>query len=371
MFRNLWYVIAPVSALGEAVLPVRLLGQQFVAFRDTEGQPRLLAGTCVHRGAALAGGRNVTGTLECPYHGWRFAGDGHCVHIPAQPDLPVPRKARVDAYPVVEHRGWLWAFLGDLPASERPALPELAWMNDPAVRVVRGHYDWDAGWERVMENGLDFAHAPFVHGTTFGDPEHPEIEPFSVCEDDAWSAHADMIMRRPRRSLLTRRPLQGERIAVTTTPGFHMSGPCTTLHLNPRKDWHIHIVAAHVPLDASHTRTWWAMGRTFMRSAVFDGQTIRRNLRIFEQDHAVLQHVRPEKVPDDWQTEVSVKSDALQIAFRRHLRRMEQAGWRIDLQRLESEYNGRQACAVGCPERRTSEDWAIDEVPCVAPAKHS
>ncbi|WP_347555678.1 aromatic ring-hydroxylating dioxygenase subunit alpha [Robbsia sp. KACC 23696] len=365
MLKNLWYVVAPSADLGTSLMPVQILGQPFVAFRDTQQKAHLLSDICVHRGAALSAGARNGDTVQCPYHGWRFGGDGVCTHIPAQPERQIPAKARIDAYAVVERYGWIWAFLGDLPEAERPALPELGWVDDPLIRVVRGHFDWEASWDRVIENGLDFAHAPFVHGSTFGDAERPEIDAFDVTTD-AWSGEAQMTMRRPskKRFLFARRNTD-VRVEVPTVPGFHFSGPCSTLALTPRASWKIHIVAAHVPVAANRTRTWWMMGRSFLRSPLFDRQTIQRNLRIFEQDHAVLRNVRPERVPDDWQQEVSVKSDALQIAFRRRLKELEAKGWRIDEGRIEAEYRGRRACAIPSPARRDATSWAIDAIPVV------
>lgn len=362
MLKNLWYVVCPSRELGAGLRAVTLLGQPFVAFRDEHGVPRLLSDICVHRGGALSAGFKVGGTVACPYHGWRFDGQGACTHIPAQPDLSVPAKARVDAYPVQERYGWIWAFLGDLPEAERPPLPNLDWVDDPGIRVVSGHYDWDASWDRVIENGLDFAHAPFVHGTVFGDPDHPEIADFDVTADD-WSGQARMMMSRPVRKGWIRRRPTGEHVIVDTRPGFHFSGPCATLELHPRADWTIHIVSAHVPVDANRTRTWWMMGRSFLRAALFDAQTIRRNVRIFDQDHAVLCRVRPERVPDDWQHEVSVRSDALQIAFRRRLHALEAKGWRIDEARLAAEFAGRKACAVPSPARREGRVLPIEPLP--------
>ncbi len=364
MLTNLWYVVLPSSQLTEGLMPVQLLGQPFVAFRDEAGVAHLLSDVCVHRGGSLSAGSKVGNSVQCPYHGWRFGADGICTHIPAQPDLRIPAKARVDAYPTLERYGWIWAFLGDLPESERPPLPTLDWIDDPAIRVVSGHFDWQASWDRIIENGLDFAHAPFVHGSTFGDPDHPEIEAFDV-ESDAWSGSAQMLMRRPARKGLLRRKSSTEFVSVVTVPGFHLSGPCTTLELELPNGWRIYIVSAHVPIDANRTRTWWMMGRTFLRSRLLDRRFIASNIRIFEQDHAVLKNVRPERVPDSFQQEVSLKSDALQIAFRKDVQALEQRGWRIDEERLARTFTGRKACAVPSPERRQIRAWAIEPIPLV------
>lgn len=362
MLTNLWYVVLPSTQLTDELAAVRLLGQPFVAFRDDKGTAHLLSDVCVHRGGSLSAGAKVGESVQCPYHGWRFGADGICTHIPAQPHVRIPAKARVDAYPTLERYGWVWAFLGDLPEHERPPLPVLDWIDDANIRVVSGYFDWEASWDRVIENGLDFAHAPFVHGSTFGDPDHPEIDAFEV-DGDAWSGRAKMIMRRPKRSGLFRRKSATERVSVEAIPGFHLSGPCTTLELELPNGWRIHIVSAHVPIDANRTRTWWMMGRTFLRSPLFDRRFVASNIRIFEQDHEVLKNVRPERVPDSWQQEVSLKSDALQIFFRRRVKELEQNGWRIDEDRLGREFTGRKACAVPSPERRQARAWAIETIP--------
>ena len=180
-----------------------------------------------------------------------------------------------------------------------------------------------------------------------------------------WSGRAQMLMRRPIRKGLLRRKSSSEFVSVVTVPGFHLSGPCTTLELQLPNGWRIYIVSAHVPIDANRTRTWWMMGRTFLRSRLLDRKFIGSNLRIFEQDHDVLKKVRPERVPDSFQQEVSLKSDALQIAFRKNVQILEQRGWRIDEERLARAFTGRKACAVPCPERQHVRAWAIEPIPLV------
>ena len=71
-------------------MPVRLLGQPIVAFRDDAGVAHVLSDICVHRGGSLSAGSKVGNSVQCPYHGWRFGADGVCTQIPAQPDLRIP-----------------------------------------------------------------------------------------------------------------------------------------------------------------------------------------------------------------------------------------------------------------------------------------
>ncbi|MHC8386501.1 Rieske 2Fe-2S domain-containing protein [Pseudomonas sp. MDT2-39-1] len=142
----------------------------------TVREAHLLSDICVHRGGSLSAGNQVGDSVNCPYQGWLFGADGICTHIPARPHLRIPAKARIDAYLKLERYGWIWHFLGDLLAPERPALPTLDWIVDSAESVVSGHFDWEVSWNRVIKNGLDFAHASFVHGSTFGNRDHPEID---------------------------------------------------------------------------------------------------------------------------------------------------------------------------------------------------
>jgi phenylpropionate dioxygenase-like ring-hydroxylating dioxygenase large terminal subunit len=367
MLKNLWYVVGESRALAAAPVHVRVLGQDFVLFRDPAGRPALLSDICIHRGGSLSAGLVVEGTVECPYHGWRFAPDGRCVKMPAEPDARIPERARIDSYPVIERHGWVWAFLGDLPAPERPPLPDLSWVEDPELRILWGHYDWSRGinWERVVENGLDFAHAPFVHGTAFGDRNRPQIDDFEIVSGE-WSAQATMIMHTPPMKGLW--GLVGGRKAgrVEAIPGFHLSGPCVTLQLRPRAGWLIHLISAHMPVDEDRTRSWWIQGRSFMRGRWADRNSDQRNRRIFEQDDLVLRRIRPEHVPDGWREEVTLRSDGLQVAFRRRLREFEARGWKIDSERIGREYRGRRACVLPCPARRTVSSWVLETVPMEA-----
>src|SRR5438045_9377903 len=63
--------------------PVRvlLLGEQLIAFRDSNGQVGLLGNHCPHRGASLFFGRNEECGLRCVYHGWKFDVQGNWVDM--------------------------------------------------------------------------------------------------------------------------------------------------------------------------------------------------------------------------------------------------------------------------------------------------
>ena len=120
------------------------LGQQFALFRDSGGRAHCLADVCAHRGGSLGMGKFKDNCIECPYHGWRYNGDGQCTYMPTLgKDVKVPTRARVDSYPVEERYGVVFAFLGDLPAEERPPIMELEQWDDDGWAVTSLVYDWN------------------------------------------------------------------------------------------------------------------------------------------------------------------------------------------------------------------------------------
>src|SRR5581483_7023702 len=106
MLRTYWLPALLSDELGGPdgdPVPLRLLGEDFVAFRDTSGPIRLLAGPCAHRCAPLAYGRNEDGGLRCLYHGWKFDIEGRCLDIPTEPvGCPLLASVRATAYPCRE-----------------------------------------------------------------------------------------------------------------------------------------------------------------------------------------------------------------------------------------------------------------------------
>ena len=142
---------------------VRLLGEDLVAFRDSEGQVGLVDQACAHRGAPLLFGRNEDGGLRCVYHGWKFSTTGAVQEMPAEPaNSPMLKKVRLKAYPVRERGGVLWAYMG--PDAEPPALPEMEWNMVPPENVHVSLRIQECNWLQALEGEIDSAHAAILHG---------------------------------------------------------------------------------------------------------------------------------------------------------------------------------------------------------------
>ena len=87
LMRMYWQPAALVDELtgDRPVRAVKLLGQDFVLFKDEQGRYGLLDRDCPHRGADLAFGRLEHGGLRCAFHGWLFDVEGQCLETPAEP----------------------------------------------------------------------------------------------------------------------------------------------------------------------------------------------------------------------------------------------------------------------------------------------
>jgi phenylpropionate dioxygenase-like ring-hydroxylating dioxygenase large terminal subunit len=142
---------------------VRLLGEDLVAFRDTEGRVGLVDHACPHRGAPLVFGRNEAEGLRCVYHGWKFGVDGRCKEMPAEPNDRMCKNTRIKAYPVRERNGVLWAYMGP-DIDSPPPLPEVEWNMVPQEQVAVTLRVQECNWLQALEGEIDSAHAAILHG---------------------------------------------------------------------------------------------------------------------------------------------------------------------------------------------------------------
>ena len=109
---------------------VRLLGEDLVAFRATDGDVGLFETNCPHRGAAMYFARNEECGLRCVYHGWKFNIAGECVDMPNEPETSVFKdKVRILSYPCLERNGLVWTYMG--ARRTPPPLPLFDWNSDP------------------------------------------------------------------------------------------------------------------------------------------------------------------------------------------------------------------------------------------------
>jgi phenylpropionate dioxygenase-like ring-hydroxylating dioxygenase large terminal subunit len=155
---------------------VRLLGEDLLAFRDTQGRIGLLDEYCPHRRASLYFGRNEECGLRCVYHGWKFDVDGRCVDMMNEPDSESFRqKIFATSYPTVELGGIVWAYLG--PAERKPAVPAFNWLRIPATHRQVSKVIQETNWVQGLEGGIDTSHAPIMHRLLTTETKRPGFRP--------------------------------------------------------------------------------------------------------------------------------------------------------------------------------------------------
>jgi phthalate 4,5-dioxygenase oxygenase subunit len=147
---------------------VRMLGEDLVAFRDSDGVAAIVDAFCPHRRAPLFFGRNEDCGLRCVYHGWKFDRSGACVDMPSEPpDSLFKSKVRVTAYPTHEAGNIVWIYMG--PPESRPAPPDYEFMRAPATHRFVGKHVQDCNWVQALEGGIDSSHATILHNGNISD----------------------------------------------------------------------------------------------------------------------------------------------------------------------------------------------------------
>jgi phenylpropionate dioxygenase-like ring-hydroxylating dioxygenase large terminal subunit len=369
MLKNFWYAIAFSTEVKDKPIRVTALGQELVIYRNTKGEPIVMSDLCIHRGGALSDGWTEGNCIVCPYHGWKFQEDGACVRIPSFPDpkMPIPRKARVDAYPTKEKYGFVWTFLGDLPENERPPIPPLAEFDDPRFRPIWGIFNWEVNFARAVENGMDIAHAPFVHAGSFGNPEKPEVELYEVEDVELGGLATVTLEPTPAKGIWSRLYPKKERQGVKTTAGFYMPN-VSRLHVR-LPIGNMIIFTSHVPVEDTITISKWVMLRDFFTQPFFDGDSYKRVIKIFKEDKPTVEAQRPELLPYDLGAELHVKADAVQIAYRRLLNKYQDMGYGIDMHKIQTEFSNKKAVVIPSPARREvpelAQAWVMKEVPMI------
>lgn len=168
VFRRFWLPALLSEELpGADCNPVRvkMLGEDLVAFRDSDGKPGVIDAYCPHRGAPMFFARNEDCGLRCLYHGWKFNVDGQCVDMPNIPHGDTAKdRMRTIAYPAVEAANMIWVYMG--PPDRRPPFPEFPYTAEvPKENVYVTRYEINCNWLQAQEGDYDPSHAKFVHST--------------------------------------------------------------------------------------------------------------------------------------------------------------------------------------------------------------
>ncbi|WAS94877.1 aromatic ring-hydroxylating oxygenase subunit alpha [Nannocystis punicea] len=299
-FAHVWTIVGLGRDLKRrAPLPLQVAGERLVLFRDGQGRACALVDRCPHRGVRLSLGKVEDGCIECPFHGWRFAGDGSNQLVPWNPDA---RRERLGATPVpVRERGgllWLYTAPG-LAAPSEPDLPDVLRRDGLALSGFTTPFD--IHWTRVMENSLDWPHLPFVHRRTLRDalPLRPGSRLDIFWEDRPWGGR-------------TSTAIDGVPRPITLDYRFP-----NTMHLHiPSGRRTFELLLTALPVDHTTTRVLMLTIRDFLRARLFDRYFAASGRKIGGEDRAVIETSSPREVPPASQ-ERSVRTDEPTLRFRK------------------------------------------------------
>ncbi len=231
---------------------VRLLGEDLVAFRDSEGKAGLIGEFCPHRNASLFYGRNEECGLRCLYHGWKIAADGTILEMSSEPpESSFARKIRHTAYPVHEAAGFIWTWMG--PMEEMPAFEPPVFQPSPETKISICKVIVNCNWAQILEGAIDSAHSSTLHASDMV----PARVDGAKATDENWL--------RPSTDKAPRLQVQatdfGFRYAAIRRPIFNAESheyirmtlfiaPYTVL-IPPNNRYHVALL--HVPMDDTHT----------------------------------------------------------------------------------------------------------------------
>jgi 5,5'-dehydrodivanillate O-demethylase oxygenase subunit len=140
-------------------LPVRILGEDFTAYRGDSGTAYLVGPRCAHRGTQLSVGSVEGECIRCFYHGWKYDGSGQCIEQPAE-GQSFAAKIRIPSYRAAEYIGLIFAYLGE---GEPPPLPRYRRFEAADVSLDVAALRRICNYFNNIDNSLDNAHVRFVH----------------------------------------------------------------------------------------------------------------------------------------------------------------------------------------------------------------
>ncbi len=171
LMRHYWQPVALVDEFDPRLDPrmaqrplkaVRVLGQNFILFKDDQNRWGLLDRDCPHRNADLAFARHEGDGVRCPFHGWKFDTTGRCLETPGEPvGSRLCERVQQGAYPVIERSGVLFAWLGE--PGKAPPFPAFDCFAAPGTHTFAYKGMWQCNWLQAFEVGLDPVHTSFLH----------------------------------------------------------------------------------------------------------------------------------------------------------------------------------------------------------------
>jgi phenylpropionate dioxygenase-like ring-hydroxylating dioxygenase large terminal subunit len=248
LMRRYWQPVCLSADLKDLPKPVRILGEDLVAFRDGEGKVGLLFFRCSHRGTSLEYGRVEARGLRCCYHGWLYDVEGNVLEMPLEPaGNPFLTQIQHPCYPVREFGGLVFAYMG--PLERMPEFPVYdVWQKEggqlQARMGPRVGGPVNCNWLQAEENLMDALHTFWLH-TLHSGPQFPS-QVYGVDPDALQYEETDTGMR----FVLTRKLENGKRWELI----WEMIMPLNVhlVYTDEPKTERVRAVTYCVPIDDTH-----------------------------------------------------------------------------------------------------------------------
>lgn len=242
----------------------------------------------------------------------RLLGTGLSLRTAPDGTVEISRTDGGGSVRAAERYGFVWACLGE-PSRSIAEIPEAA--EDDRYLVTGGSIAVKVSGLRTVENFLDLAHLPFVHGGILGDEPHTEVVPYQVEITETGEVLAtNCKFYQPVAS-----PTATEGFVVDYT--YKVLRPYTVMlyKSNPSQKERMDVIVLFVqPLDEEN-----CVAHPFLcyLKHDIDEATIRWFMQlIFGQDKPILENQLPRKLPLDPRAETPIRADQSSIYYRRWLR---------------------------------------------------
>lgn len=316
LLNHLWYAVEFSASVTQQPQQVTLMGKPIALYRDDQGQVIALDDRCVHRGAALSLGWLEENCLRCPYHGWKYDASGRCVEIPANsPEMPLPKRARVSAYEVVERHGFVWLWLGE-GSGDPMLIPELPQLAGSQWYECRDQFRWQAHYARVIENNVDVSHPPFLH-RRLGQRQNQNAQIQALTVESIGDLGASVTvtakmqkLKGPWQALVAQQgDLGSQRRHAFYLPNF------TTLELSFGR-FQMAFLMAHVPIAPQVTITKSLILRNFLKISWLNSSINQFGQKLLREDERVVKTQDAPSMELDRQ-DLLVPSDAMILTYRK------------------------------------------------------
>jgi phthalate 4,5-dioxygenase oxygenase subunit len=272
LVRRYWMPIMLESEVpGPNMAPVRsrVVGEDFLVWRDAAGNVGLFQEQCMHRSVSLSLARCEGDGLRCIFHGWKVSTSGRVLDIPNQSDPTLKDRVRAPVHPARVAGGLLWVYLG--PRECEPAFPRYAFMDVDDDHRYANRMIWNANFVQAVEGNLDSSHIGILHKETPFFGARSEHLPKDTTDTFIWDDNSPevVVADHPFGFFLAaiRDGMYNDEKSLYGRVHNYIL-PFTTIVPAPGSP----IYAIHVPIDDTHTMTF---GILYSKASPLDKQRLR------------------------------------------------------------------------------------------------